>query len=466
MPCGRHAWLFKGALHLALVGATLGLTALCASYLGSQALVMACAIGVLWFVALRDSHWSMRVPPLVAGIAFGAAVVAMAGFLALGLGSVSVSRFNPDVRKMLVVAVGVFAAAMTVEELVTMFESRRRVLLVGAGKGGAELLSDLEQHPEVPFECVGVVEDDRGAAQAPGGIAQLPGIVAESQPDVVVLGDEPIRGRAIGSLLDLSPARFRVIGLDQFYEYAFGRVPVRRLSPTWFMSIMHVYQKPYSKLTKRIFDLTIASIASLISAPLLLVLAVLVKLTSHGPILFRQLRLGEGGRTFEMLKLRSMVDGAEEGGEAVWASDHDPRGTRVGGFLRATRLDELPQLWNVIRGDMSLVGPRPERPEFLRLLQQEVPYWSSRHLVKPGITGWAQIRVGATSDSEGAAEKLSYDLYYLRHRSVLTDLAILGATTLAVPQAAVAHHRHRRPAEAEPILAESIIPGRDVQPSS
>jgi lipopolysaccharide/colanic/teichoic acid biosynthesis glycosyltransferase len=141
-------------------------------------------------------------------------------------------------------------------------------------------------------------------------------------------------------------------------------------------------------------------------------------------VILRQTRIGEHGRPFTIYKFRTMRADAEAPGEARWASSGDPRVTRVGGLLRRLRLDELPQLWNVLRGDMSIVGPRPERPEFLAQLQEEVPYWTRRHLIKPGVTGWAQIRRGYTADVAGSSDKLSFDLWYLRHRSLLVDVAI------------------------------------------
>jgi lipopolysaccharide/colanic/teichoic acid biosynthesis glycosyltransferase len=150
-----------------------------------------------------------------------------------------------------------------------------------------------------------------------------------------------------------------------------------------------------------------------------------------GPVIFCQTRLGEGGRVFTLYKFRTMRVDAELSG-AVWAAEHDPRVTPVGRFMRKTRLDELPQLWNVLRGDMSFVGPRPERPEFLAELEAEVPFWRRRHLVKPGLTGWAQVRRGYTADAAGTGDKLSYDLWYLRHRSLVVDLAICVKTLSTV----------------------------------
>jgi lipopolysaccharide/colanic/teichoic acid biosynthesis glycosyltransferase len=156
-------------------------------------------------------------------------------------------------------------------------------------------------------------------------------------------------------------------------------------------------------------------------------------------VLFRQQRVGEGGRLFEIFKFRTMVRDAEEPGRPVWAANGDARVTPVGRILRRSRIDELPQLWNVLRGEMSFVGPRPERPEFLTLLEETVPNWSRRHLVKPGITGWAQVRLGYTADAVTAADKLSYDFYYLKHQGLLLDLAIAAKTVGTIFSGAGAH---------------------------
>jgi len=164
----------------------------------------------------------------------------------------------------------------------------------------------------------------------------------------------------------------------------------------------------------------------------MLLIALLVRLSGPGPILYRQTRAGEAGVPFDILKFRTMADGAEADGKAAWAEEKDPRVTRLGRTLRRYRLDEIPQIWNVLRGEMSVVGPRPERPEFVALLEREIPHWSRRHLVKPGVTGWAQIRHGYTADPLGAAEKLAYDLYYIKHRGVLLDLMIVLRTLRVV----------------------------------
>jgi lipopolysaccharide/colanic/teichoic acid biosynthesis glycosyltransferase len=207
-------------------------------------------------------------------------------------------------------------------------------------------------------------------------------------------------------------------------------VPLRCLPPSWFLSILHLRQRPYSRFAKRAFDVVVASIALVATAPISAVVAGLVRLTP-GPIIYRQTRVGQSGKPFTMYKFRTMRADAEAGG-ALFAAERDPRTTRVGRFVRMTHLDELPQLWDVLKGDMSIVGPRPERPEFVPMLEGAVPYFTRRLLVKPGITGWAQLRSDYACDCDSAADKLSYDLWYLRNRNLLVDLAICAKTFTSI----------------------------------
>jgi exopolysaccharide biosynthesis polyprenyl glycosylphosphotransferase len=276
-----------------------------------------------------------------------------------------------------------------------------------------------------------------------GTTADLPTTIESLHPDLVALAPGANRPATFTQLLDLSDLGFRVLEMAHFYEYAFGRVPVRDLTGAWFMSVLHLYQRPYSRLLKRCTDVTGALVLLIVTAPLFALLALLVRITP-GPILVRQIRVGEHGRLFTMFKFRTMRADAERPGEAVWARAHDPRITAAGRLMRRLRLDELPQVWNVLNGEMSLVGPRPERPEFVELLGS-VPFWTRRHLVKPGITGWAQVKHGYAADAEGSLEKLSYDLWYIRHRSLTVDLAICAQTV-----AAVVRGEHRREPSAAP----------------
>jgi exopolysaccharide biosynthesis polyprenyl glycosylphosphotransferase len=393
-------------------------------------------LALVWLATLHAANASRRLSPLVVGVwattmvgAANGAVIAAA--ISLMLASLGLTFFE-----ILLMFAGVFALSYVAELLSMRFGHQRRLLLVGISDGATELVNDLAARPKLPFQWLGAVAEERPGVAFPipviGMMADLPGIVLNTRPDLIVVANVGERDKALEQLLPVANAGFRIVGLPEIYEYAFGRVPVRDLPQAWFMSLLHLYQRSYSSRGTRVIDVMVATIGLLLTAPLFLVIAGLVRYSSPGAIFFRQERLGEGGKMFEMIKFRTMVDGAEQQGGAVWAAEHDGRVTRVGRFLRGTRLDELPQLWNVLRGDMSLIGPRPERPEFLELLEREVPFWARRVLVKPGITGWAQVQRGYASDPVGAAEKLSYDLFYLKHRSLLLDVAIVAKTAGAV----------------------------------
>ncbi len=306
-----------------------------------------------------------------------------------------------------------------------------RVLIVGGGEGSMHLVQLLRESGS-GLEPVGVVDDDVESeifAGIPvrGQLGDLSAVVEAEQPDLVILAVERNRPEVFKQLLAAANAGFQVVGLPEFYEHVFGRVPIRHLTPAWFMSVLHLYQRPYTRIAKRTFDFLVALVSLLIAAPLLPLIALLVAQT-RGPVIFRQKRLGEGGRIFMMYKFRTMRVDAENEGSAAWAQERDPRVTPVGRWLRRARVDELPQLWNVLKGDMSIVGPRPERPEFSDMLEEAVPFWEHRQLLKPGITGWAQLCSGYSADCLSTEEKLSYDLWYLRHRSMLLDLIICAKT--------------------------------------
>jgi exopolysaccharide biosynthesis polyprenyl glycosylphosphotransferase len=385
----------------------------------TSSLVMSIEVAALWLVAMRGSFAAGREtlsplgPPVAAGVGSAAGLLVVAALDPL--------LFHLPLLTLLQIAVAVFVLTAVWESVVGhSVVAKRRVLVVGAADG---LAAELRTADWTRFELGAIVRD--------GEIDILPEALERTRPDLVVLAVSEHRPEAFEYLLDAASAGFRVVGLPEFYEHAFGRVPVATLTPSWFMNVLHLYHRPYSRLAKRGFDVVVASVGLVLTAPLFPLLALLVKRTP-GPVIFRQTRLGEGGRPFTIFKFRTMRADAEAEGAAAWASESDPRITRVGRFMRKARLDELPQLWNVLRGDMSVVGPRPERPEFLELLREAVPFWTRRHLVKPGITGWAQVSRGYTADAEGTAEKLSYDLWYLRHRSLVVDLAICGKTFMTL----------------------------------
>jgi exopolysaccharide biosynthesis polyprenyl glycosylphosphotransferase len=391
-------------------------------------------LSVAWLVALRHTFADARATIWMLGAPIAAAVGTAAGLvLAIALNAV-ISSFGLPIAQLLQMALGVFVLSAA-WETITLASSaaRERVLVVGVAGGGSELVEELSLQRRSRFDVLGVVDDERQSDQIAGVprhgcIADLATIVEEQRPDVVVLANDQCRGEAFNGLLEIAHLGFSVVGLPEFYEYAFGRLPVRHLTERWFMSILHLYHRRYNQLSKRAFDIVVASFGLLLTAPLLPILALLVKRSSPGPVIFRQKRPGENGRSILVYKLRTMRNDVVVPEGASLTEDDDPRITPIGRVMRKRRFDELPQLVNVLKGDMSIVGPRPE-PEFVQGASEGVPHWIRRRMVKPGITGWAQINLGYTgSDYEGVSRKLSYDLWYLRHRSLVVDLAICVKT--------------------------------------
>ena len=404
-------------------------------------IVEAIVQSAIWGISIAIGH-TLSGPALTA---LGPRIAVGRGILIAVLTSATASAWLPNARLSLAaiwfLALSVFAASAAWET----FALRKivpavRLLLVGTVDDATILLQELRRGRGGGYEVIGVVEDaghppEQGPQEPPllGRASQLDSVIAKYQPDLVVLTGGRKPPETFSRLLDAAQAGFRVVRLTEFYEYAFGRVPIEDLPYEWFMSVLHLYQRRYSRGIKRALDLVGASLLLIVTLPLFPLLALFVHQTK-GPLILRQVRLGEHGKRFTLYKFRTMYADAEQNGEAVWARAHDPRLTRTGGLMRRLRLDELPQLWNVLRGEMSLVGPRPERPEFLAELSDRVPYWTRRHLIKPGLTGWAQVRQGYAAGPDETATKLSYDFWYLRHRGLTVDLAILLRTLVVVLQ--------------------------------
>jgi exopolysaccharide biosynthesis polyprenyl glycosylphosphotransferase len=392
----------------------------------------ALATSTAWVCTLGLVYRSRWLAPRSIGLVMSTAIGTLAGLAVISTIGFWLPALAPSAGALLALTIAVFAVSLAYEKLARGYTRRRRVLVVGCDGGAASVAWEVEDEVNPEFECVGIVRSldneeslrDR-TVESPG---DLKGMIEVTKPDIVVLANRDENPEPIFDAVASNQRPVGVVDLPHFYEYAFGRVPVSCVSARWFLGLIHLNQRAYPRVVKRVFDFLTAGLGLLVTAPVLPVIAVLVRRSGPGGVLFRQKRLGEGGQIFEILKFRTMVDGAEADGEAVWALEDDPRVTNVGRFLRRTRLDEVPQLWNVLRGDMSIVGPRPERPEFLDVLNSQVPYWTRRHFVKPGITGWAQVRHGYADDVNGTADKLAYDLYYLKHRSLVLDLAIMLMT--------------------------------------
>jgi len=317
---------------------------------------------------------------------------------------------------------------------------KHRVLVLGAGSraAGVEALLD-KLGSSATFHLVGFVRcgDEQTCldeSKLLGDCAVLRTLVEQHHVDQIVVG---LRDRRNGyfptaELLECKLRGVSIVDLPTFFERETGYVQLNSLSASWMIFAEGFSRSAVQKVLKRLFDISV-SVATLIATlPVGVLAALAIWLETGRPILYRQERVGELERIFQMLKFRSMRVGAERDGEARWAAISDDRVTRVGRFLRRTRVDELPQLINVLRGDMSFVGPRPERPPFVSELSLKVPFYASRHSVKPGITGWAQIRYPYGASIDDAVQKLQFDLYYVKNHSLFLDLVILLQTTQVV----------------------------------
>ena len=320
-----------------------------------------------------------------------------------------------------------------------VFRPVRRVLIVGTGTSGIRLVREILAHPELNLNVLGFL-DEKGEnigrslvnPGIVGSVAEIEDYVKREKIDSVVLALAERRGiMPTSELLHIKLSGVHVEDSHSLYEKLMGSVMLEKLSPSWLV-LSDGFRKDFLLMfTKRLLDLTISLVAVILFSPLLLLISLIIFLESGSPVLFRQERVGLQGRAFQILKFRSMKKDAEKGGPA-WAVEGDDRITRVGRILRRYRLDELPQLINVVRGDMSLVGPRPERPEFVQWLAEKIPFYDERHSVRPGITGWAQIKYQYGSSVEDAKTKLEYDLFYIKHLSIFLDLAIFFRTIQVV----------------------------------
>jgi sugar transferase (PEP-CTERM system associated) len=310
-----------------------------------------------------------------------------------------------------------------------------RILMVGTAPAGITLTREILARPELGLKVIGFL-DEKG--ENLGKSLVNPGIVGavrdvcevahKEKVDHIVLSLAERRGTMpVDDLLRLKVSGIRIEDAHSCYERVSGRIFLEHLSPSWLILSDGFRKSDLVAATKRTMDFVISLAAILLTLPVMAAVAVAIWIETGSPILFRQERVGLSGRKFEILKFRSMRQDAEANGP-VWANAHDQRITPVGRFLRKYRLDELPQLINVLRGDMSLVGPRPERPHFCAILRQSIPYFDQRHSVRPGITGWAQVKYQYGATLEESKIKLELDLFYIKHLSIFLDLAILFET--------------------------------------
>ena len=320
----------------------------------------------------------------------------------------------------------------------TAAQFSRRVVLVGGGETGQIILKIINELVPQPFIMIGIIDDDPEkigtiieGKRVIGGSDHLLKIIAEHEiTDLIVAISGRMQGSMFQALLDAQEQGVEITRMPVAYEELLGRVPIRYLEADWilrsFVDLMRA--NVYYELTKRILDILGSLFFLFIAFLMLPIIALMIVLDSGFPIFYSQVRMGKGGQLFKIYKFRTMNQNAEPDGQPKWAEENDIRATRVGLILRKTHIDEMPQFINVLKGEMSLVGPRAERPELVEWFQQRVPFYRARLLVKPGITGWAQVNQNYASNVDETIEKLEYDLFYIKKRNLLTDISVLLRT--------------------------------------
>ena len=299
-------------------------------------------------------------------------------------------------------------------------QSRTRIFLLASNEASAEIRSSLNEQTGI-FDWVDSPQSRHGD--------DLVEFCQNEKIDLIVMDKSPEAEKV--EIIPLLEAGTRVMGTVEFWEQYLEKIPPRQVDQSWLAKLDLRLRDPFSHKLKRLADLALAVLGLLLTLPLVLFILIVIAFDSGFPLFFKQRRTGYMGRPYTLYKLRTMKRDAEKKG-AEWAKEKDQRVTRCGKFLRKWRIDEIPQFWNVVKGEMSIVGPRPERPEFQEELIKEVPHWNCRHLVKPGLTGWAQIRYRYASDLSDSEEKLSFDLYYVKHASLLMDLQIMLSTLRSI----------------------------------
>jgi len=312
-----------------------------------------------------------------------------------------------------------------------------RVLILGTGVPAQKVAREMLKRAPIGYRVLGFLTEHAGEVgrtlvnpSVLGTLSDLPRLSESQAATLIVVAQEDRRKRLpVDLLLRCRMTGVRVVEAASLFEDLSGRIPLRDLRPSWLIFSGGFHKPRVLASVKRVGEAVIAGGLLAVTAPLAALTALSVRLSSPGRVLYRQTRVGLDGKPFELLKWRTMRADAEKTSGPVWATgDNDPRVTKLGRLMRKTRLDEVPQLWNVLRGDMSFVGPRPERPHFVQQLREVIPYYDERHSVRPGITGWAQVKFPYGSTLEDAEEKLEYDLYYVKHMSLLLDAAIVLET--------------------------------------
>lgn len=298
---------------------------------------------------------------------------------------------------------------------------KKSTIIVGTNDQSQELASFIKENPQLGFTLKEIID--------PRDTEHLTEAINHSQVDTIVISPEAYTlSKTTDVFYKALNRKINFYSLPTFYERLTGKVPLGAIDQIWFLENLSEGSKGAYEILKRVGDVTFGLLFGILSLLVYPFVILAMQIDSPGPIFYRQTRIGRLGKPFNLVKFRTMVPNAEAKTGAVWAGDNDPRVTIIGRFLRQTRLDEIPQFWNIVKGETSLVGPRPERPEFHDLLKKEIPFYEERYLIKPGLSGWAQINYHYGSSVTDAAEKLKYDLYYIKNRSFFLDLGIILKT--------------------------------------
>jgi sugar transferase (PEP-CTERM system associated) len=363
-------------------------------------------------------------------------VLGMLAFLTAGISYIRPDLLlggNSSVLGLLILTLALFGWRLGYGWLVQLPMLVERVYVLGTSERARRLVQGLRSNPEIGVEIASWTGKVEGEVTREAVAEHLMEVVHKQKVHRVIVAMTDRRGTIpMKELLDLRMQGVKIEEATSWLERISGKIEVENLNPSWLVFNEGFRRSTFFIFIRRLLSIAISFIGLILAAPLFPIVSLIVRLDSKGPIFYTQTRVGKNGRVFKVIKFRTMRQDAEAGTGPQWAGDNDPRVTRVGRFLRKSRLDEIPQLWCVLKGDMAVVGPRPERPEFVEWLTKEIPYYGVRHMVRPGLTGWAQVKYRYGSTIEHSREKLQYDLYYIKNASIGLDLLIVFQTVKTV----------------------------------
>jgi sugar transferase (PEP-CTERM system associated) len=373
----------------------------------------------------------LMVPGLLALIL--AVVASIKPDFLLGVGPSDVGRYGPSEIGLVILTVALFGWRFGFTWLIQLPILVERVYVLGTGERAQRVVLGLRQNPEIGVEIASWTGKMEGAVTLESVAAHLMEVVHKQKVHRVIVAMPDRRGTIpMPELLELRMQGVKIEEATSWLEKISGKIEVENLYPSWLVFGEGFRRSTAFILVRRVVSIVISLTGLILALPLFPLIMLVIRLDSKGPVFYTQTRVGKAGHIFQVVKFRTMRQDAEAASGPKWAGDNDPRVTRVGRFLRSSRLDEIPQLWCVLKGDMAFVGPRPERPEFIEWLSKEIPYYGVRHMVRPGLTGWAQVKYKYGSTVQDAREKLQYDLFYIKNASIGLDLLIMFLTVKTV----------------------------------